>query len=526
MEHDIEPELRRRIAKTLLIAAGSVAALMVAAVTALTLHWPFSDANVRASLEEGFGGQVTFASYQEVYWPHPGLIAEGITLRRSADPAVPPLATAQRLVVTDRWTTVLTLQHRLRLIKLQGVKVTIPAAGSPARLADFPPGNDSDFSGPTTFLEMVKVEDAMLEVDEAAGNFVLPVSSLEMENVMSGRPATFSVDVKLQQPAAAIHASGSLGPLHSTRLAEMPLAVNFTVTQLQLADIGAMDGALNATGKLNGTLGAIAVEAQTQTDGFAVSGGAPTAVQASVSAVVNGLNADIQLRGIDGQTGNTRMHVAGAVAGQPKQANLQIGIEQGRLEDVMRPFTAQAPAMTAALRGSGRVRITPSVDGVSFLDRVDMDAQFSLADARITDRESQTSLSAFSARARGLKTQDGAVSLTVTCGPVALRHGFARTQDLAITLPGAEIHMVGGFDLKRQKADLTGNLTMKPEIQAVTTGVNAALLKPLSPLFRHGRKPDAVTVVPIQVTGTKTYKVTGNFFGRTAADAPWPAIAK
>ena len=48
----------------------------------------------------------------------------------------------------------------------------------------------------------------------------------------------------------------------------------------------------------------------------------------------------------------------------------------------------------------------------------------------------------------------------------------------------------------------------------MTTGVKAVLLKPIAPLFRHGKKPDQETLIPVQGTGKKTYKVAGDFFGK------------
>jgi hypothetical protein len=238
--------------------------------------------------------------------------------------------------------------------------------------------------------------------------------------------------------------------------------------------------------------------------------------------MVNGLNGDTELKSVDGKTGSTQIHVSGSVAGDPKVTKLEIAVDKGRVEDVMQPFLAGRPAIAGPLQLHSHATIAPSRDGLAFLDRLSMDATLSLPGERFTTASTEESLSAFSRRARGtnpnsakakpVAPQPGEpdVLMTVTA-PVAMRKGVAQTTDLAVVIPGAEIHLAGSFNFKTNTAALSGNLEMKPDISHLTTGLKADLLKPLAPIFRHGKS--AETVVPIKVTGTKKYSVSGNFFG-------------
>ncbi len=303
----------------------------------------------------------------------------------------------------------------------------------------------------------------------------------------------------------------------------MPVGADFSVQHLQLAGIGALKGTLEATGKLGGRLGAIDVDGQTQTDDFAVGNGRPTGVHTLLQATVDGLNGDTDLKEVIGRLGATEVRAAGRVAGNPKQTRVDLAVEHGRVEDLMRPFLADRPGIAADVRGRTTAEIAPAAKGAEFLDRLTMDGHFTLQGARFTDASSEQSLSAFSRRARGADPSspeakpgpgEPSVSMAVNSGSVAVRNGIARAGSLSATLPGAEIRLAGNYSLKSDTANLTGNLTMKPDITHVTTGFKAKLLKPLAPLFRHGKKPNQETVIPIKVTGTKNYKVSGNLFGK------------
>ena len=524
----VSVEHRAVLRRTLKFVTALVGTFLSVAVIILISRWPFNQSRVKAGLEKSFHGRVEIETYQKVYWPEPGFIARGLVLHRTEDPAVAPLASADSVIVAARWSNLLLLQHRVRLIEIEGLKVDIPASGTEARREDFPPGDGKEFSGPRTMLEVLHLHGSTLKVGTSGEPWVMPVPDLLLEHVVKDHDALFNVNVLLPKPAAAIHAVGSIGPLHSRHLADLPVSADFTVSHLTFENIGNLKGTLDGHGSFHGVLSAIDLTGQAETRNFGIGKGRPTAATASVTARVNGLNGDTELRSIDAHTGATTVHASGTVEGKPKLTLMQISIDRGRVQDVVRPFLAAESAVAGDVRGTSSLRVTPGGNGRKFLDRLSMDAHMTLSDEKFTRRSMEESLSAFSRRAMGASTTSAEARpappsagepdvMLAAKGAAQLRGGVAHTSNLTALFPGAEIHLGGTYDFHTSTVHMTGNLTMKSDISHVTTGFKSLLLKPLSPFFRHHNGPEgapAVTVVPIAVTGTKVFKVSGNLLGR------------
>ncbi len=64
--------------------------------------WPFRYRRFEPLLQRIFASKVTIDHYHCVFFPYPGMVAEGLTLRRNATPGSLPVGTARRLVVEGR----------------------------------------------------------------------------------------------------------------------------------------------------------------------------------------------------------------------------------------------------------------------------------------------------------------------------------------------------------------------------------------------------------------------------------------
>jgi hypothetical protein len=84
-------------------------------------------------------------------------------------------------------------------------------------------------------------------------------------------------------------------------------------------------------------------------------------------------------------------------------------------------------------------------------------------------------------------------------GHVLLKDGTARFSDLSFTVPGAEAHVQGTYNLITEKIDLHGTLRTDAEVSKTTHGVKALLLKFLDPFLK--KKPLGY-IAPIKITGT------------------------
>jgi AsmA-like C-terminal region len=153
--------------------------------------------------------------------------------------------------------------------------------------------------------------------------------------------------------------------------------------------------------------------------------------------------------------------------------------------------------------------VGPPGDG--FMERLRMTGVLNVPAERLSDRDDEKSLSAFSERAQGNRKPNTGVApdnkpmdvtkdaLSSVRGAVRLENGVVSTSRVTFKVPGAEATMAGTFRFDGEVAHLTGNLKMDTDISHTTTGFKSFLLKPLAPFFK---KKNAGAVVPIAVTGT------------------------
>jgi hypothetical protein len=140
------------------IAAAGVAVVVLVSIGSplVNRYWPYRYRNVKPLLEQVLASKVTIEHYHRIYFPHPGFVAEGLTLRRNTVPGLMPIGHADELAVEGNWLDLLLLRREVRLVDIKGLQVIIPAAGSSANRADFPPGSSVDFAGPPTTVETLR----------------------------------------------------------------------------------------------------------------------------------------------------------------------------------------------------------------------------------------------------------------------------------------------------------------------------------------------------------------------------------
>src|ERR1700735_3444116 len=66
-------------------------------------YWPYRYRSVEPMLETVFASRIKIDHYHRIYFPSPGFVASGLTLRRNTAPNLPPLGTARDLIVQVSW---------------------------------------------------------------------------------------------------------------------------------------------------------------------------------------------------------------------------------------------------------------------------------------------------------------------------------------------------------------------------------------------------------------------------------------
>jgi AsmA-like C-terminal region len=478
----------------------------------ISSNWPYRYRKIRPLLEDDLASQVEMSSYHRTYFPHPGFVATGLTLRRKTALDLPPFGHAEKLIVQGRWRDLLLLHQRVMTVEVTGLHIVIPPVGSRANRENFPPGSSSDFTGPDTVVEMFKFHNTVFEIMRNDGrHLIFPIRELDLAHFEKNQAVDYSVDMQNAIPSGRIQAHGTFGPLNEKQIGVTQVSGNFTFTTVTLHDVGNIAGTLAANGQFRGPLGAIEAQAESLTPNFSVDDGKPTPIAASVQCTVNGTNGDVAIHNIEARAGRTIVHVNGTVQGSPNQdssgkaSNFDIDVRAGRAEDVLRPFMHEDVPISGSVWLRGHAYLAPTGEGGGFLHRLHVDGTFDVPAGRMSDRDTEKSLSAFSQRAQGKKAPDehadrssSADVLSAVKGPAQVRDGIASSQHLIFKIPGAQADLSGTFNFHNKVAHLVGNLRMDTDISHTSTGFKSFLLKPLAPLFK---KKKAGAVVPIAVTG-------------------------
>lgn len=486
----------------------AVAALLFTAGDLIEAHWPYRYRVVKPLLEDVLGSHIQIAKYKRTYFPHPGFVAMKVTLQRKTAPDLPPLGSAEQLVVQGSWLDLLMLRQRVQLVDIEGLHVVVPAPGSRENHEDFPAGSTADFAGPDTLIEILKIHNSLLDVIRpGGGRLSFPIRELDLQSFARGRPDKFVVDMDNALPHGRIQSTGSFGPINVKNLAETPVAGTFKFTSVALHDVGDISGTLASEGKYRGSLGSMEVSALTKTPDFSVDGGKATPVDGAVWAQVNGLTGDVTFHEIRAQTGKTVATVIGTVQGSPKETNLDIEINGGRAQDVMRPFMEHEVPVTGKVWLKSHAYLAPSSKGKEFLQRLHVDGTFNVPKEILTDQKKEKSLTDFSKRAQGnaadaeesgMMAQD-IDALSSLQGHATILGGVATSHGLRFEVAGASAMLDGTFNFHTKEVHLLGTMAVHSDFSHLTTGFKSWLLKPMNPFMR---KKTAGAVVPIAVTGT------------------------
>lgn len=498
----------------IIVAAG---ALLAVATVFITANWPYRHRKIAPMLEDVLASQVTFTGYHRIYFPKPGFIATGITMRRRSAPQLAPLGHVDAMIVQGTWSDLIMLRQKVELVDITGLHIVVPPIGSAENHQDFPAGSGSDFDGPDTMIERFVVHESLLEIQRKGGKpLSFPIKQLEIRNLHKHEALTYAVDMQNAIPTGRIVARGSMGPIDGKDFLSTPLSGNFAFTGVNLHDVGEISGTLNARGVFKGTLRALEIETSTVTNDFAVTDGKPTKVEGAMQATLDGSNADMDIHAIDIKIKGTKIHAAGTIKGDPKLTNLDISVDRGRAEDLMQPFIRDQVPITGPVWLKSRAYLGPPGNG--FMEQLRVTGNLSVPAEKISDKETEKSLSAFSERAQGTQKPNTGVDpgkaprapssdvLSSVQGSAKIEKGVVSTPHVIFKVPGATATLAGTFRFDNEAVHLTGNLKMDTDISHTATGFKSLLLKPLAPFFK---KKNAGAVVPIAVTGTPGhYQVT------------------
>jgi hypothetical protein len=494
----------------ILVSAAVVVAVGVASgATFLALNWPFTQAAVTKALQDRFARDVKIAKFRVTYFP-PGCVAEGLEFLHRQRKDLPPLITAQTLIISAGYTGL--LHNQVNEVRVTGLHVLVPPKNPNASRQTYPLTNST--SGKNLAIGEITADDAVLEfISGQPGaakqdKFTLKIDHLILDHVGENDPILFHIRFSNTEPPGEIRSEGRFGPWNEHDPGRTALSGSYTYGHARLGAFQGISGTLSSQGKFGGTLGHIDAVGTADVPDFKVAGSAHQVhVSSNFQAVVDGTNGDTYLTRVESHFGRTTVISEGDVKGHPgqhgKTAMLSMSVSQGRIEDLLRLLTGSAqPAETGDVRFETKVELPPGPQ--AFLRRLRLDGELGIGGGRFTSVKVQVPVNRLAESSQGeTKKQEEADASTVLSnlkGRFSTSGGIAKLSQVSFTEPGTLAQIDGTFNLVDKSLNLRGLLTTDGKLADTTSGFKSVVVKALGPFITK----KSVTVVPFSITGTSS----------------------
>lgn len=518
--------MRRRI----LLSLGALAALLVLLVAAaiwISRSTPWVRDRVVTALNERFDSQIELGSLQLSVLPRPSAAGTGLTFRHQGRTDVPPLISVGAFEASAGLAGLFGDPVRLSEVRLQTMTIRVPRrprspelppddvgstdalrekAAPPPPLPAHPPHGDS--SSPILIDRLVSRE-ARLEI--ASGrpgrlprNF--EIHDLVMSNVGGREPWRFQAGITNPVPRGRVESNGEFGPWHEDDPGLTPIRGQFTFSNADMNVIKGIGGTLSSVGTYAGVLQRLDVDGQAEIPDFSLDlAGQPVPLTTRYKTIVDGTNGDTWLERVEARLGESTIVATGAVVRtedvKGRGIALDVRLDDARIEDVLRlAVKADQPPLTGTMNLTTTFLMPAGEDDV--IDRLELDGQFNLAEARFTNVDVQKRINELSERGRGDDgvPQRGSVVSNLT-GRFVLRNAAIAFRQLQFSVPGARVQLTGRYNLHSEELDFTGDLLVEATLAEMTTGFKSLLARLAQPLFRG---PNGGSRLPIRITGVRS----------------------
>lgn len=476
------------------IAAAGVIALWAISLPIIS-KWAFSRNKIASDLGKATSGTVEFSSFRNLYFPHPGCIAEGLTIRRKDSDGAPPLITVRRLTVLSNLLGI--VHNRVSIMKAEGLQVTPGGKGWP-----------ENTSKSTIVIEQLIADDALLHIlhDGSGKSLDFKVHHFALENVGGNDAMPFDVELTNAIPPGEIFASGKIGPWKEKQRDQSEITGSYSFRHADLSAIGGIGGLLSSDGKFQGTVRHLHVSGDTDAPHFEVTSTKHEfPLNTHFEAEVDATRGDVTLQQVRAKMRDTEIVGQGTVkpdSQHRRTATLDFTTQDGRIQDILFPFVHNPRSpINGVASFRGRV-ILPS-GNEPFLRKVYLEADFGITRAHATSPKTQEQLNSASERARGHPDADAPENVVSDLkGHVAMKDGVARFSKFSFTVPGALASMHGSYNVVDQRINLRGTLRLQAKVTDTTAGFKGFLLKAISPFIKRNKPQEPL---PVAVTGTYTH---------------------
>lgn len=367
------------------------------------------------------------------------------------------------------------------------------------------------------------------------------ISRLQLRDVRANKPMKFEAELTNPKPRGVIHTKGTLGPWQPADPGETAVDGTYSFDHADLATFKGIAGILGSNGTYEGTLRDIAVDGNADVPDFRLPEfGNSVVLHTTFHAKVDGTDGDTWLDPVDATLGHSHFTTRGKVvrvkpsadsgapvmtANLPPLADyghdieLKVDVDRGRIEDFLRLANkSPTPFLTGNLTTRASLHIPPGKQSAH--QRIRLDGEFKLEDARFSDTHVQSKIEDLSLRGQGRpqdvkKTDPNEVASEME-GAFHMADGVIALPEVHYNVPGAAIELQGHYALEGLM-HFEGTARMQATVSQMVGGWKGWLLKPADRLFR---KDGAGTVVPILIRGPHDAPEFSVDFGRMKHTSP------
>ena len=503
---------RSPVRRKLLLAAGLVLVLGVGAFATWAVRaTPHVRNRVVDALNERFASEVGLESLDVSVWPRPSVGGTGLTLRHNARTDVPPLITIDRFDASAGVMGLVRKPLHLGTVRLEGLDIQVPPGG-------LNPGGKPDDDAhvahaerPSPILiDRIESRSARLQiVSKRPGRLprTFEIHDLVMRDFGVPEGARFEAGLTNPVPRGRVETSGVFGPWHADEPGLTPLRGEYAFKAADLDAIKGISGILSSIGSYTGVLERITVEGQTETPDFSIDlAGQPVPLTTKFTALVDGTNGDTYLERVEARLNNSTILASGSVVRtedvKGRHISLDVRLDGARLEDLMQlAVKATRPPLT------GRIDLTtkfvlPAGEG-DVIERLQLDGQFELAQARFTNLNVQRRITTLSRRGRGEENDEGAEGERVVSnlrGRFVMRDARLTFSALTFSVPGSTVELRGTYDMRGGTINFIGNLLTDASLADMTSGWKSLVARVAQPFFR---RPGGGSRLPIKISGPR-----------------------
>ena len=508
---------RRRIRHPWRIAAVIGAAAFAALFVAIAAVVPLSSETARlrliAVLSDRLDGEVDLQELRLRTFPRLEAEGRGLTIRHRGRRDVPPLISIEHF--SAEGTVAGLLRRHVSRLTLDNLDIEIPpdrnreveqdddgtAAAGPS-----PAAQQSNAARTLVIDELhsIKARLAIIPAEAGKGPKVWDIHDLRMTSVSLDAAMPFEATLTNAVPPGEIATRGSFGPWRSPEPGGTPLDGVFTFDDADLSVFKGISGILSSHGSFGGVLERIDIHGDTDTPLFEVlTGGHPVPLHAKYHAIVDGTNGNTILERIDASFLKTSIVAKGGVVGTPgkdgRTVTLNVTIDKGRLEDVLKLAVKAANPMTGALRLATTFVLPPG--DVDVIKKLRLNGRFAIFDGRFRSLDVQGKINELSQRGQQAdKRRPGARVASRFTGAFRLGAGRLSIPDVTFDVPGAGVRLAGAYDLVPETLNFRGTLFLDVKVSQTVTGFKSVLLKIVDPLFK---REGGGSAIPIKITGNR-----------------------